>query len=82
MEQLKWDIVQRIFKMRPDELSMEAIEKIERQKEKELADLQLGGSVQEEPQVRTIKRDAPKVGRNDVCPCESGKKYKQCHGRE
>ena len=25
-------------------------------------------------------RDAPKVGRNDPCPCGSGKKYKQCHG--
>jgi len=28
-----------------------------------------------------IVRDAPKVGRNDPCPCGSGKKYKQCHGR-
>jgi len=28
-----------------------------------------------------IMRDAPKVGRNDPCPCGSGKKYKQCHGR-
>ena len=27
-----------------------------------------------------IQRDAPKVGRNDPCPCGSGKKYKQCHG--
>lgn len=26
-------------------------------------------------------REAPKVGRNDVCPCGSGKKYKQCHGQ-
>lgn len=28
----------------------------------------------------TVHRDAPKVGRNDPCPCGSGKKYKQCHG--
>jgi preprotein translocase subunit SecA len=28
-----------------------------------------------------VTRDAPKVGRNDPCPCGSGKKYKQCHGR-
>ena len=28
----------------------------------------------------TIRRDVPKVGRNDPCPCGSGKKYKQCHG--
>ncbi|MEI9961623.1 MAG: SEC-C metal-binding domain-containing protein [Limisphaerales bacterium] len=26
-------------------------------------------------------RTGPKVGRNDPCPCGSGKKYKQCHGR-
>jgi len=26
-------------------------------------------------------REAPKVGRNDPCPCGSGKKFKQCHGR-
>ncbi|KAF5043275.1 Protein translocase subunit SecA [anaerobic digester metagenome] len=29
----------------------------------------------------TIRRDQPKVGRNDPCPCGSGKKYKHCHGR-
>jgi preprotein translocase subunit SecA len=30
--------------------------------------------------VKTVKRDIPKVGRNDLCPCGSGKKYKKCHG--
>ncbi|EQD73329.1 preprotein translocase, SecA subunit, partial [mine drainage metagenome] len=29
----------------------------------------------------TVVRDGPKVGRNDPCPCGSGKKYKHCHGR-
>ena len=28
----------------------------------------------------TMRRDAPKVGRNDPCPCGSGKKFKNCHG--
>jgi len=28
----------------------------------------------------TLRRDTPKVGRNDPCPCGSGKKYKHCHG--
>jgi preprotein translocase subunit SecA len=28
----------------------------------------------------TIRRETPKVGRNDPCPCGSGKKYKNCHG--
>jgi preprotein translocase subunit SecA len=30
--------------------------------------------------IRQVKRDEPKVGRNDPCPCGSGKKYKKCHG--
>lgn len=30
--------------------------------------------------VDTVKREAPKVGRNNPCPCGSGKKYKHCHG--
>ena len=25
---------------------------------------------------------APKIGRNDPCPCGSGKKYKHCHGKD
>ncbi len=29
----------------------------------------------------TVKRQEQKVGRNDPCPCGSGKKYKQCHGK-
>ena len=33
------------------------------------------------PKVETFVREQPKVGRNDPCPCGSGKKYKQCHGR-
>ncbi len=32
--------------------------------------------------VDTVKREAPKVGRNDPCPCGSAKKFKQCHGRD
>jgi preprotein translocase subunit SecA len=30
--------------------------------------------------VKQVRRDEPKVGRNDPCPCGSGKKYKKCHG--
>jgi preprotein translocase subunit SecA len=38
-----------------------------------------------EPEIQlprvTVRREAPKVGRNDPCPCGSGKKYKHCHGK-
>ena len=45
-----------------------------------------GGEMQEmvpdrEKVQETVRRDTPKVGRNDPCPCGSGKKYKYCHGR-
>ncbi len=33
------------------------------------------------PRPETFKRDGRKVGRNEPCPCGSGKKYKQCHGK-
>ncbi|MBN1594951.1 preprotein translocase subunit SecA [candidate division FCPU426 bacterium] len=36
-----------------------------------------GGPARPEP----VRRAAPKVGRNDPCPCGSGKKYKKCHGQ-
>lgn len=32
------------------------------------------------PKVETYRREKPKVGRNDPCPCGSGKKYKKCCG--
>jgi preprotein translocase subunit SecA len=35
---------------------------------------------EEAGKVKTVIRDQPKVGRNDPCPCGSGKKYKKCHG--
>jgi len=31
---------------------------------------------------RPVTRETPKVGRNDPCPCGSGRKYKVCHGRD
>jgi preprotein translocase subunit SecA len=34
----------------------------------------------QDAKVETVHRQAPKVGRNDPCPCGSGKKYKKCHG--
>jgi uncharacterized protein len=31
--------------------------------------------------VETVRRDGPKIGRNDPCPCGSGRKFKACHGK-
>ncbi|MFT5297432.1 MAG: preprotein translocase subunit SecA, partial [Colwellia sp.] len=38
-------------------------------------------SASEPEKSNTAIRQGPKVGRNDACPCGSGKKYKQCHGK-
>jgi preprotein translocase subunit SecA len=39
------------------------------------------GSVSSETDPTTVADEVPRVGRNDPCPCGSGKKYKQCHGK-
>ena len=39
-----------------------------------------GGAPGAGQEAAAAQRDAPKVGRNDPCPCGSGKKYKKCHG--
>jgi preprotein translocase subunit SecA len=46
------------------------------------ADEQAQGGGAEGIKVKTIVRETPKVGRNDACPCGSGKKYKKCHGAD
>ncbi|MFP3088803.1 preprotein translocase subunit SecA [Treponema sp. TIM-1] len=40
-----------------------------------------GPSAKSQPEAVTVVRAYPKVGRNDPCPCGSGKKYKFCHGK-
>jgi len=41
-----------------------------------------GGQAQAEPEKpETVVREGRKIGRNEPCPCGSGKKYKQCHGQ-
>jgi len=51
----------------------------ERRKRRELEEARMAGGGEYEP-VQQVKRSGDKVGRNDPCPCGSGKKYKKCHG--
>ncbi len=44
------------------------------------ADAGADGDEKPRPKQETVVRTQPKVGRNDPCPCGSGKKYKKCHG--
>jgi len=63
-------------------VQIERPEEMEQQKpkQKEPVTYSRGEDAKAEP-VHTYRREQPKVGRNDPCPCGSGKKYKQCHGR-
>ena len=58
---------------------MDLTRTIQRKKEKELAALQFVGGDTTTVQKPVIAKDKG-VGRNDPCPCGSGKKYKKCHG--
>jgi len=40
-----------------------------------------GGNAAAQPEHAQVKRSVPKVGRNELCPCGSGLKYKYCHGK-
>jgi preprotein translocase subunit SecA len=46
----------------------------------EAAEYAAEAAAQLPPPVETVRRDEERVGRNDPCPCGSGKKYKKCHG--
>jgi preprotein translocase subunit SecA len=61
--------------------TIDALEKeFQRKKQRELvAASRSGGGEASQP---TQRRTGEKVGRNDPCPCGSGKKYKKCHGAE
>jgi preprotein translocase subunit SecA len=50
-----------------------------RRKRRELEQARMAGAGEAQP-VQQVVRGQEKVGRNDPCPCGSGKKYKKCHG--
>jgi preprotein translocase subunit SecA len=97
LEQVKAEVVQRLARIRiQTEQEVAALEERQRIEQERRAlefkhaetDTLAAASAAEAsvaeavPEVQEpIFRDQPKIGRNDPCPCGSGKKYKQCHGR-
>lgn len=69
---IKIDTVKYLF-----HIEIETEQKIHREKVAKEAGASHGG---EAPAKKTIRRTADKIGRNDLCPCGSGKKYKKCCG--
>jgi preprotein translocase subunit SecA len=75
---MQQDVVEKVFSVQVRR--EEDVQQIEQQQRPQRVTMSHGGeTVSAEPQ--TVKRDAGKVGRNDPCPCGSGKKYKRCHGK-
>ncbi|MCK2082449.1 preprotein translocase subunit SecA [Aeromonas sp. 3925] len=90
LETLKRDVVSILSRVQVQERDVEAMEEQQRQQaeaaprtythaaaENQLADEE----TQADEAPVTFVRDEQKVGRNDPCPCGSGKKYKHCHGQ-
>ncbi|MEJ6113217.1 preprotein translocase subunit SecA [Aeromonas salmonicida] len=90
LETLKRDVVSILSRVQVQERDVEALEEQHRQQseaaprtythataESQLADEEAAG----EEGHTTFVRDEQKIGRNDPCPCGSGKKYKHCHGQ-
>ena len=59
-----------------DEIEQE----FQRKKKRELQQAKMAGGGAEQAPVQQVVRSGEKVGRNDPCPCGSGKKFKKCHG--
>ncbi|MGD0786858.1 MAG: preprotein translocase subunit SecA [Terracidiphilus sp.] len=70
-----------VINTRQPSTTIDALEKeFQRKKQREMAAASLAGAgAASQP---TQRRTGEKVGRNDPCPCGSGKKYKKCHGAE
>ena len=78
MDRTEDETLRYLFLMRTPEEEEEMIRQYQQRKRREQREMQMiGAGAIEKPQ-QVIRRE--KIGRNDPCPCGSGKKYKKCHG--
>jgi len=80
MYRLSNDVCEKLFRVQP--ASETDIERLEKRRRAEQQRMVLSrGESEEEEKKKPVRRQEKKVGRNDPCPCGSGKKYKKCHGQ-
>jgi preprotein translocase subunit SecA len=77
MSRLESDVCEKLFRVQP--VSEADMDRLERRRKVEQQRMILSRG--EEEAKKPVKRHNKKVGRNDPCPCGSGKKYKKCCGR-
>ncbi|MGH7772882.1 MAG: SEC-C metal-binding domain-containing protein, partial [Candidatus Binatia bacterium] len=79
VHRIQEDVVQKLFTI---EMAREGVaEEMEVQRRPQRMVLSRGGDGGGETRVAPVRRQGDKVGRNDPCPCGSGKKYKRCCGK-
>ncbi len=88
LENLKHDVIVFLYKVKiRTEEDIEIAEKKEKKQEMNFNHPSAPDSLNNTPSTNAASadkpfvRNKPKIGRNEPCPCGSGKKYKQCHGR-
>ncbi|MEE4240486.1 MAG: preprotein translocase subunit SecA [Desulfopila sp.] len=82
IETVKVQTISTLMRVRVvQEQDVEKFEEEQRRKKEQQMRLNKGPAGAESNEPHTIKRDGDKIGRNDPCPCGSGKKYKKCHGK-
>ncbi|MGR5064857.1 preprotein translocase subunit SecA [Photobacterium sp. DNB22_13_2] len=92
LESLKSDVIAILSKVRVQQ--QEEVERVEEERRRQAEELarrqqfqhqnaenQIADESQESDEAEPYQREERKVGRNEPCPCGSGKKYKQCHGK-
>ncbi len=77
MAVMQQDVVEKVFSVQVQR--QQDVEQIQQVKPQRV--VMSHGDQTETPAAAPIKREENKVGRNDPCPCGSGKKYKRCHGK-
>ncbi|MBW8874207.1 MAG: preprotein translocase subunit SecA [Acidobacteria bacterium] len=80
-ERVEDDIVQKLFRFEPVTEEQMLEQRVRQQRAAPRIELSAPPKVEGQRPQPTVNRDA-KVGRNDPCPCGSGKKYKKCHGAQ
>jgi preprotein translocase subunit SecA len=73
------DVVEKVFSVQVRR--EQDVEQIQQQQQQPKKVVMSHGDEPVDQSAPTVKREADKVGRNDACPCGSGRKYKRCHGK-
>ncbi len=84
-QRIRGSVVGNLWRVQPKtEQDAAALERRRLQQQEQQRVIETHGSAEQAAAAKpqTVQRQTPKVGRNDPCPCGSGKKYKKCHGMD